>query len=125
MTAATRILVVDDNLVLRELLTDFITQLDHHVDATSDGNAALARLAQEPYDALLADIVLPDLDGWQLVASAIRIQPMLRVVLMTGADDQNDNERIAALRVPVLTKPFSLEALRKALHEALTASTTA
>jgi CheY-like chemotaxis protein len=90
------------------------------VEAVADAGEALTRLRNEPFDAVVTDIVMPGMDGWQLIAAAIHEQPMLRLVAMTGADVDGDRERALALGVPLLQKPFARVELRDALQEALT-----
>jgi CheY-like chemotaxis protein len=115
-----RILVVEDEPVLRDLFADLIRGCGYHVEVAADASEALARLRTEPFDVLATDILLPGMDGWQLIANAINEQPMLRLVAMTGADAREDRERAAALGVPVLQKPFRLLELQDALRQALT-----
>jgi CheY-like chemotaxis protein len=115
-----RILLVDDNPALRDVFADLIQGLGYQVRTAADAGEALGRVRTEPFDVLVADIVLPGMDGWQLIATAIHEQPMLRLVAMTGADTDGDRERAVALGVPVLQKPFGLVELRDALQKALT-----
>jgi CheY-like chemotaxis protein len=74
---------------------------------------------------LATDILLPGIDGWQVIADAIHEQPMLGLMAMTGADAREDRGRAAALGVPVLQKPFRLLELWDALQQALTMSASA
>jgi CheY-like chemotaxis protein len=113
-----RILVVEEDSVLREVFADH--DLGYQVEAVAEGGEALRRLRNEPFDVLVTDIVLRGMDGWQLVAAALQEQPMLRLVAMTGADAHSDRERAVALGVPMLQKPFTLVELRDALQEGLT-----
>jgi CheY-like chemotaxis protein len=115
-----RILVVDDEAAIRDLCAELIRDLGHQVEVVADAGEALARLRNEPFDAVVTDIVLPGMDGWRLIAAAIHERPMLRLVAMTGADVEGDRERALALGVPMLQKPFTRVELRNALHEALT-----
>jgi CheY-like chemotaxis protein len=115
-----RILLVDDDPILRDVFADLIHGLGYQVKVVADAGEALGRVRNEPFDVLVTDIVLPGMDGWQLIATAIHEQPMLRLVAMTGADTCGDRERASALGVPVLKKPFGLVELRDALQAALT-----
>jgi CheY-like chemotaxis protein len=117
-----RILLVDDDPVLLDLFADLIRGFGYQVEVVAEAGEALARLRTEPFDVLVTDILLPGMDGWQLIASAIHEQPMLRLVAMTGADAGADRERASALGVSVLQKPFRLVELRDALQKALTPS---
>jgi CheY-like chemotaxis protein len=115
-----RILVVDDDAAIGDVCAELIRDLGYEVDVVADAVEALARLRNERFDAVVTDIVLPGMDGWQLIAAAIHEQPMLRLVAMTGAGDEEDRERALALGVPMLQKPFTRVELRDALQEALT-----
>jgi two-component system copper resistance phosphate regulon response regulator CusR len=90
------------------------------VEVAAEAGEALTRLRTEPFDVLATDILLPGMDGWHLIAAATHEQPMLRLVAMTGADEDADRERASALGILVLQKPFGLAELRAALQEALT-----
>jgi two-component system response regulator AtoC len=115
-----RILVVDDEAAIRDVCAELIRDLGYQVEVVGDAGEGLARLRNEPFDAVVTDIVLPGMDGWQLIAAAIHEQPMLRLVAMTGADVEGDRERALALGVPMLQRPFTRVQLRNALQEALT-----
>jgi CheY-like chemotaxis protein len=93
-----RILVVDDAAVVRDVCAELIRGLGYDVNVVADAAEALARLRNERFDAVITDIVLPGMDGWQLIAAAIREQPMLRLVAMTGAGGEGDRERALAYR---------------------------
>jgi len=112
--------VVDDDAVLRDVFAALIRGLGYQVNVVTDAGEALGRVRNEGFDVLVTDIVLPGMDGRQLIAAAIHEQPMLRLVAMTGADAHGNRERAHALGVPVLQKPFTLVELRDALQEALT-----
>jgi CheY-like chemotaxis protein len=118
-----RILVVDDAATIRDLCADLIRDLGYEVNVVADAAEALARLRHERFDAVVTDIVMPGMDGWQLIAAAIHAQPMLRLVAMTGANVEGDRDRAVALGVPLLQKPFTRVELGDALREALGART--
>jgi CheY-like chemotaxis protein len=118
-----RILVVDDAATIRDVCADLIRDLGYEVNVVADAAEALARLRHERFDAVVTDIVMPGMDGWQLIAAAIHAQPMLRLVAMTGANVEGDRDRAVALGVPLLQKPFTRVELGDALREALGART--
>jgi CheY-like chemotaxis protein len=118
-----RILIVEDDAAIRDLYAEMIRGLGYEVNVVADGAEALARLRNERFDAVVTDILMPGMDGWQLIAAAISQQPMLRPVAMTGADvEEPHRERARALGVPILQKPFTRVELRDALQEAVTSS---
>jgi CheY-like chemotaxis protein len=115
-----RILIVEDQAILRDVFADLVRSCGYHVEVAAEAGEALARLRTEPFDVLATDILLPGVDGWELIAAAIHEQPMLRLVAMTGGDEDGDRSRAHALGAPILQKPFTLLDLRAALQEALT-----
>jgi two-component system, OmpR family, response regulator len=114
-----RILLVDDDVAVLEVLTEGIRGHGYLVDVAAGGVEALRPLTDRIYDLLITDIAMPGLDGWQLIAAAIHTQPMVRVIIMTGRDEPEDRERAAALGVPLFRKPFALAALQSAIEDAL------
>jgi CheY-like chemotaxis protein len=123
MTMA-RILVADDEETLRAFVARGL-QLDGHEVATAcDGAEALERLLEpgETFDLLLTDIRMPMMDGIALALSAAKERPALPILLMTGYADQRERARdLNVLVRDVLTKPFSLTALRAVVRNALAA----
>jgi DNA-binding response OmpR family regulator len=85
----TRILVVDDDPILREFASVHLATPYTSIDTACDGVAARTRLGQAPYDILLLDIEMPQLDGLSLL-NAIRSDQKLRhlpVIMLTGHED--------------------------------------
>jgi class 3 adenylate cyclase len=87
-----RLLVVDDNKVNRLLLGRGLEQQGHRVEFAEDGQQALNRLRQERFDLVLLDIMMPELDGYQ-VLEQLTTDPDLRdiPVIMTSANDELDS----------------------------------
>jgi CheY-like chemotaxis protein len=107
--ALARLLLVEDDDDLREVLTRVLQSRGYVVQAAADGAAALAEVQRDPPAAILTNLTLPVLDGWELLR-AVRALPQtaaVQVVLLTsGAVDAS---RAAALGVGgVLLKPFGL-----------------
>jgi CheY-like chemotaxis protein len=108
-----RILVVDDEDVLRDLLADILAHEGHQVDTACDGFEALDWLDQHHYDAVFTYLQMPGLDGPSLYAAIRKRQgeDPPRIIFMTGnpalsADFLRDTQE------PILEKPFSLSAAR-------------
>jgi signal transduction histidine kinase/ActR/RegA family two-component response regulator len=125
VTRLGRILVVDDHDQLRGLVTEVVTGLGHQVDEAPSGQEAVARLARDDYDVVLLDLRLPDLDGQAIWRWLLADRPALapRVIFMTG-DTMSDETQTFLMKAdrPVLTKPLTVERIRRAVNEALTAS---
>lgn len=110
-----RILVVDDDDNLRELLATVLSQDGRVVDTARDGIEALELLQQNRYDLIISDLRMPGLNGPALY-DALRATPQTappRVIFMTG--DAATGEYATFLRgttEPMLEKPFSLDVVR-------------
>lgn len=106
-----RILVVDDDRSLLELLTDYLGRLGHEVRGAPDGQQALAGLADSPPDIVLLDVTMPGLDGWQVLAR-IRAVSQVPVVMLTARGDEPEVLRgFAGGTDDYVTKPFSFAQL--------------
>lgn len=117
---ALRVLVADDEPAVRELAADVLTARGHAVESAPDGEVALKRLGESPFDVLLIDVRMPGLDGRAAVdrlraCEAAGAPP--RIVVMTGDGVREETRQwLDATRLPVLDKPFTLEALAEAVE---------
>jgi len=119
-----RILIADDEEAIRSLIARALRQDGHEVVTATDGAHALDVLGQErgAFELLLTDIRMPVMDGIALALAAARDYPELMILLMTGYADQRERAHgLDALIHDVITKPFSLADIRKAVAEALVA----
>jgi diguanylate cyclase (GGDEF)-like protein len=82
-----RILVVDDEKFFQELFRELLQGAGHQVRVAVSGEDALRRMAEERFDVLLTDVVMPGLDGIALVREARKRAPDLEAVAITGHDD--------------------------------------
>jgi excisionase family DNA binding protein len=115
-----RVLVVDDEASIRDLLSKTLTLAEYHVDTIGDARAALDRLRVEPYDLLVADLKMPSVDGLTLIREAKRFQPHLRAIIITGYS--SEASAIEAVNLGVagyLTKPFRVPQVLSAVARAL------
>ena len=118
-----RILIAEDEEVLCTLCARALATEGHEVKTAGDGSEALELLAREEgsFDLLLTDIRMPIMDGIALALSAARDFPDLTILLMTGYADQRERAHgLDAIIHDVITKPFSVAALRATVNEALT-----
>lgn len=117
-----RILLAEDDDFMRAFLKRALERAGHDVEAVGDSVDALAALIADRFDLLLADIVMPGLDGIELARRAPDDDPAMRVVLITGfaavALRAHDEARSAA---QVLTKPIHLRELVSQVDDILAA----
>lgn len=112
-----RILVVDDDGLLREMLSASLSDRDHAVDTAGDGLEALALLDRHHYDVILSDLRMPGLDGpalYEALRTMRRPTTMPRVIFMTGnAGGETYSTFLRGNTEPILEKPFSLDVVRR------------
>ncbi len=104
-----RILVVDDEESIRELLSKTLALAEYHVDTAADGREAMARLRAQTYDLLITDLKMPGMDGLTLVREARRVFPTLPLVIVTAYS--TEATAIESINLGVsgyLTKPFRI-----------------
>jgi CheY-like chemotaxis protein len=119
---AAHILLVEDEELLRELVTEGLQDAGYHVVGAGDGTAGLEALQSDlRIDVLLSDIKLPDIDGYQVAQAGRALRPDLKVILMTGYAPMPLPPTLQSVVYQVLQKPFSLAALPDTVAAALDA----
>ncbi len=108
-----KILLAEDDSSMRQFLTMALAKAGHEVEAREDGLSALAALEEGcAYDLLLADIVMPGMDGIELSQKAAETCPNLKVMFITGfAAIALSRRNPAHQSARVLSKPFHLKEL--------------
>ena len=117
-----RILIADDEESMRVLVARAIALDGHEIVTAQDGAEALEILTDEDgaFDLLLTDIKMPVMDGIALALAVARDFPGLTILLMTGFADQRERASgLNAIVHDVVTKPFSIADIRKAVVQAL------
>ena len=115
-----RVLVVDDEASIRDLLAKTLALAEYDVDTAPDGNTALDRMRAFSYDLLIADLKMPGMDGLTLIRQAKRIKADLPVIIITGFS--TESSAIEAVNLGVagyLTKPFRVPQVLAAASKAL------
>jgi len=106
-----RILLIDDDRSLLELLGDYLRRGGHEVSGAASGQEGLAALEREAPELLLLDVTMPGLDGWQ-VLSRIRSSSKVPVIMLTARGDEPEILRgFAGGADDYVTKPFSFAQL--------------
>jgi excisionase family DNA binding protein len=102
-----RVLVVDDEASIRDLLSKTLALADYDVDLAFDGRSAIERLRLMPYDLLITDLKMPGVDGLGVIREARRMKPDIPVIIIKGFS--TEASAIEAVNLGVagyLTKPF-------------------
>ena len=117
-----QIILAEDDRSMREFLARALRRAGHEVQAVGDGLEALDSISQISYDLLLADVVMPGLDGIELARRAAKEQPGIKVMFITGFAAVALRARSESNRgARVLSKPFHLKDLVEEVEMMLTA----
>jgi len=117
-----KVLVADDNTLNQNMLRRQITKLGHTVDIVSNGREAVSAVEQQPYDALLMDVLMPGMDGLQAAEEICRrwsrgTRP--RLIALTAMAGPGDEERcLKAGFDDYMSKPVHMDELAEALKAA-------
>ena len=118
-----RVLIADDNTLNQNLLKRLVTKLGHTVDVVSNGREAVGAVAQEPYDAVLMDVLMPEMDGLAAAEAICRRWPRgnrPRLIALTAMAGPGDQERcLRAGYDDYMSKPIRMEDLTEALKSAV------
>jgi len=114
------ILVVDDHPIMREVVCQILEDAGHSVQSAGEGREAIRALMTSRFDLLVTDIVMPEMDGIELIGEVRRRHPEMRIIAMSGGSERfplKDGLAIAQ-RIgagATLNKPFSPEQLLNAV----------
>ena len=106
-----RILVVEDDLDIQELLKNFLQEVGYEISLASDGVEALSIFSASQFDLVLLDVMLPKIDGFA-VCELIRKQSQVPIIMLTALSGEEEQIRGLDLQVDdYITKPFSMPIL--------------
>lgn len=116
-----RILLVEDDDMVRRSLIALLSKAGHEVQATSNGLEASCQMRQSQFEVLITDIVMPDRDGLEVITEFHRTQPKARIIAASGGGRVVDGKMCLDLARHlgahhVLSKPFSAAELFRALE---------
>jgi CheY-like chemotaxis protein len=117
------ILVVDDDRINRMVLSRELEQEGHCVTAVADGGRALEALRAEPFDVVLLDVLMPELDGYETLAQIERDEKLrhVPVIMVSALEDVESVVRCIEMgAADYLPKPFDPVLLRARIHGCLT-----
>lgn len=115
-----RILVVDDEPQIRSMLRDSLTRAGFDVSEASDGKEAIETLRKELFDLVIADILMPEKDGLEVIMYLQRERPLTKCVAISAPSNRvflQSAQLLGATRV--VEKPFTPADIEAAVREAL------
>lgn len=120
-----RILLVDDDPMITELIIDMLSLDGYNVDTAPNGIAALAKIEGRRYDLILTDLHMPEMDGAGLYRELAKRQthPPQKIIFLTGTAGTSEAHRLAQeTGLPMLRKPFNLVELLELVRKVLGAA---
>jgi PAS domain S-box-containing protein len=116
-----RILIVDDDIGICSTLEEILTAAGCTVETSNDGAQALSLIASSEFDVVLSDVVMPNMDGYELYEAIRDRYPTLPVLMMTAFHFDKDHiikrSRLRGLEGVIFKKPVDPELLRKTIYE--------
>ena len=112
--ARTEVLVVEDDEAVRQGIVEGLRLLNYSVREACDGESGLRELRRHVPDLLMADYLMPGMNGAEFIAAARAIHPQIPVLVATGYADMAEVEKLVGVQ-SILKKPFDLETLNAAV----------
>jgi two-component system response regulator PilR (NtrC family) len=120
VTESARILVVDDERSMREMLAILLKREGHEVAVAENGRGAIDLLNQRPFDLVVSDARMPDLDGLEVLRHARKVNPSVIAIMVTAYGSPDLIRGVAQLGVnDYVEKPFNTEVLRFRIRKEL------
>jgi len=117
-----RVLVADDEEIIRDTIRDVLSKLGCDVDTACDGNQAVEMIGEKAYELVLTDIKMPNRNGYEVFSAAKTANPQCVVIFMTGFGYDPNHSIIRARQEglsAVLFKPFKVDQLLAEVRTAL------
>jgi CheY-like chemotaxis protein len=115
-----RVLIVEDDASIRDLLKTILSRDGYGIDIATDGNEAIAALEENSFDAILLDLMMPRTNGYEVIHHVTSKKLGIPIVIATAAVKQIDNSRIdRTVVVAVIKKPFDIAEVRDAVADAV------
>ncbi len=110
------ILIVDDEIHVRDGLSEILQQDGFHVETASDGKEALALAMNKEFDLMISDIKMPEMDGLQVLDKIQKINPQIRVIMVTAFGDVQTYLKSMQLGAhEYINKPIRIEELKRVI----------
>jgi DNA-binding response OmpR family regulator len=120
-----KILIVDDEEQLRDVLKTVLQDAGHDVVEASNGNVALEQFRQTPTDLIITDIVMPDKEGLETIIDFRRMYPQVKIIAMSGGGRNSPQDYLDMAKklgaAEVIAKPFSIDDFLRSVETVLQA----
>ncbi len=117
--ASERVLLVDDEQEFTQVLSQRMESRGVGVDTAASGDEALQKAKSAPYDAIILDLAMPEMDGIETLKHLLEVNPDLQVILLTGyATVEKGIEAVKLGAMDFLAKPAEIEKLMEKIEQA-------
>lgn len=117
-THSARILVIDDEAVLRGMLQEMLAAFGYDADVAENGAAGVSRFQERVYATVITDMLMPGMNGLEVVTALRTIDPLINIILLTGSAPSLTAARAREMGVTLLHKPVALGDLKAAVDAA-------
>ena len=118
-----RILLVDDEEIVRVLMREALESSGHEVTEAMNGNEGVAMQRAHPFDLIITDIVMPEKEGLEMIIELKKDFPVLKIIAVSGGGRVNNSNYLGFAKKfgaqKILTKPVTQEALLYAVNGCL------
>lgn len=114
-----KILIVDDEFEMRQLLRIYLLQENYHVDEAEHGRAALEKIVKNKYDLMILDVMMPLMDGWQTIEEVRKFSDIPIIMLTAKGTVKDKVTGLSRGADDYLVKPFEEEELLARVHAIL------
>lgn len=118
-----KILIIDDDDLVRETLADIVDDIGHDVVTATDGNSGIEKLGHESFDVVITDLIMPGMDGIDVLCQIKRCHTPTRVIVMSGGSSMTALtylDKAKSLGADgILAKPFTSSDLKNSIDATL------
>lgn len=118
-----RILIVEDNAALRSAMALGVQRAGHTVRVAEDGALGLRALAEEPFDLVVTDVLMPERDGLELIQETQALHPEMGLIAISGGGRMRADAYLPTAKLfgahRVLSKPFEIQELLAVIEDVL------
>jgi DNA-binding NtrC family response regulator len=112
-----KILVVDDERIVREFFVDVANSMGGQVETADDGDIAVEKCREKHFDIVFMDMRMPHMNGLDACKTILKLDPSAKVVMMSGfSEDRMMDEAINSGAIAKISKPFELRAIVKLIE---------
>jgi DNA-binding NtrC family response regulator len=114
-----RILVVDDEQIVRDFFKDIALSMGGHVETAEDGDVAVQKCRNQHFDLVFMDMRMPHMNGLEACKTILSLDPSTKVIMMSGySDDRMMEEAMSSGAMAKISKPFDLKSLLQLIESA-------